>query len=226
MQLTGTIRVITVAFLMSLTGFLMSIFASSNNLSDSLMFASLLLSAIASIISSVFTKKMIAGRQGKIVITGMLLFMLSFIVKAAGFPFLHEILKVSGGIVSIMALGNHIYLNNYDFRNNIWLWFVPVILLGCLFKHMCWTGGNIIIFGSLLSIVVVSIIQLVRLKKYSLVNVMLLIWQLTACVCIATFYFRYVKLDFISVGYIFLWIALIDILLKHEKNTLENNKYL
>lgn len=225
MELTVAIRIIAVAFIMSITGFFMSLFMIPNSLPDSLMFASLLLAALAGIIATVFSRNLRNSKQGKIVIAGAILFLLSFIVKAAGYPFVHEIMKVSVGLISILALFNYIYFKKYDFRNNIWLWFVPLILLGCLFKHMYWTGGNIIIFGSLLSIVIVSIVQLFNLEKFSLVIIMLLIWQLTVCMLIASFYFRYIKLDFISVGNIFLWMALIDILLKHERNTLQNSKY-
>ncbi len=158
-------------------------------------------------------------------IVGGLLVLLSYPVKSAGFDFLSDFLKVSGSVITILALGHYIYFHKSDFRNTKWIWFMPVILLGCLFKYMYWIGGNIILFGCLLALAILSIIQLVKLKKHTRVHVLLLVWQLAMCVCIAVFYFRYVKCDYFLMGYIFTWLALVDILLQHEKNMLEDNEF-
>ncbi len=225
MKLNTSLSIITVAFIVSLFGFVISVAIPQNDISDALMIAALFCAATSSVIAAVFTKKLSKSKQWYYVLVGGLLVLLSYLVKNAGFNFLNDILKVSGGVITILALGYYIYLHKSDFKNSKWIWFMPGILLGCLFKYMYWIGGNIILFGCLLALAILSIFQLIRLKKHTRINVLLIVWQLVMCVSIAVFYFRYVKCDYFIMGYLFTWLALVDILLQHEKNMLEDSEF-
>ena len=196
-----------------------------NEISDTLMIAALFVGAASGIIASVFTKKLSKSKHWNFMLVGGLLLLFSFPAKIMGFDFLQDILKVSGGIIVITALGHYIYLYRSEFRNSVWIWFFPLILLGCLFKYMYWIGGNIIIFSSLLIIIIKSIIQLVRHKNHTTVQLLLFVWQIAMCGCIAVFYFRYIKCDYFIMGFVFIVLALVDILLQHEKGLLGNNEF-
>lgn len=225
MKLNTSISIITIAFILSLGGFIISIAMPHSNVSDTLMIAALFCAAASGIVASVFTKKLSKSIQWKYVAIGGLLVLISFPLKIMGFLFLNNILKVLGGVISIVALAYYIYLHKFDFRKSKWIWFFPFILTGCLFKYMYWTGGNIILLGSLLFIIITSIIELFRLKSYKGVYVLLLVWQIVMSCCVSVFYFRYIKLDYFFIGYIFTWLALGDIFLRHEKNMLRNNEF-
>lgn len=225
MKLNMSISIITIAFILSLVGFIMSVAMPHSTVADTLMIAALFCAAASGIVASVFTKKLSKSIQWKYVVIGGLLVLLSFPLKIMGFVFINNILKLSGGAIAISGLGYYIYLHKFDYRKSKWIWFVPLILSGCLFKYMYWTGGNIILFGSLLFILVTSIIELFRLENYKGVHTLLLVWQIVMCCCITVFYFRYVKLDYFFIGYIFTWLALVDIFLRHEKNMLQNNEF-
>ena len=224
MKFSITFGSLTIALLISLCGFVVSMVMPENQTSDALMIAALFCAAASGMIASVFTKKLSKSKQWKYVLTGGLLLLLSFPLNMFGYDFLNSILKVSGGVITIIAFGCYFYLHQSDFLNNKWIWFIPFILLGCLFKYMQWFGGNLIVFTSLLLIAALAIIQLFRLKNYSWAQLLLLVWQIAMCGCIAAFYFRHIQFDPLLIGYIFTWLALMEILLKHEINMLENNK--
>ena len=217
MKLNTASGIITVALIMSIGGFILSAAIPLNKFSDTLMSASLFCAATSGIVASVFTKKLVNSKQWNFLVVGALLLLLGFAVKIAGLRFIGEILRVSGGLIAIPALGFYIYLHRADFKNSKWIWFIPFILLGCLFKHMYWPGANMIIFSSLLLIILISVFQLVKPKQNTRIQVFILAWQIAMCVCIAVFYFRYVRFDAFLIGYIFFFFALVDIFLQHEK---------
>ncbi|MEO8149119.1 MAG: hypothetical protein ABI723_15850 [Bacteroidia bacterium] len=217
MKLNTSLSILTVAFILSLSGFIISVVMPQNNFSDKLMIAALFSGAASGIIASVFTKKLAKSKQWNYVVIGGLILLLSYPVKIMDFLFLNNILKVTGGVIFITTLGYYIYLNRSDFRNSRWIWFIPFILLGCLLRYMYWPGGNIIIFSCLMIITVKSIIQLSNYKKHTRVELLLLVWQIAMCGCIAVFYFRYIKVDSFIIGFIFILLALVDILLQNEK---------
>jgi len=217
MKLNTAADIITTAFIISLGGFIISAAMPQNKVSDLLMIVALFGAAASGILASVFTKKLVKSKQWNPFAAGILLFLVGFFIKMTGFRFAGEILRITGGVIAITALGQYIYQHRTDFKNSKWIWFIPFILLGCLFKHMYWPGGNIIIFGSLLMIVVISAIQLVKPKQNTKTQVFLLAWQITMCVCIAAFYFGHIHLDPFFIGYIFILLALVDIFLHQEK---------
>ncbi|MBL7926092.1 MAG: hypothetical protein JNK61_04205 [Bacteroidia bacterium] len=225
MKLSTTLIIIIVAFTTSLCGFIISMVLPQSNVSDTLMIASLFIAATSGIGASIFTKKLVKSKHWIYIVTGGIAILIGLILQIMRFDLLNEIFRVSGAVISIASLGHYVYLHYADFRSSNWIWFIPLILLGCLFKHMYWRGGNIIIFSSLMVLAISTIAQLLKLKKYSLVQTLLLIWQLVMCVCIAVFYFRYIKLDSFIIGYIFVWVALVHIFLQQEKNTLENSEF-
>lgn len=225
MKLYTASVMIFVAFTLSLSGFVVSVAMHQSETSDALMTAALFSAAASGIIAAVFTKKLTKSKQWIYVVVGGLLLLLSYPAKKMSFLFLENILKVSGGTISIFGLGYFIYLYKADFRKSKWIWFIPFILLGILFKFMYWTGGNLIVFSCLLVIAITASLDLVRQKNHTTIQLLLLVWQIVMCVCIAIFYFRLVVISAFIIGYIFLLFALVDILLQHEKNMLENNEF-
>lgn len=220
-----TLIIIIVAFIISICGFMVSMFLPQNNISDALMIAALFIAAGSGVIASVFTNKLTKSKQWNYVIAGGVIMFLSFLLKISGFEFVHQIFFVCGSVFTITALGYYIYINKVDFKYSMWICFFPVILIGCIFKYMYWTGANIIIFGSLFILSLMTIVQLIQLKKHSLLKTMLLVWQLTMCIFITVFHFRHIKLDSIMIAYIFLLVGLVNIFLQQEKNTLENSEF-
>ena len=130
---------------------------------------------------------------------------------------------MSGGTIAIASFAYYVYLHRAEFKNSKWIWFLPSILSGCLFKYMHWAGANIIIFSSLAILILMTSIQLVRLRNCTKVQAWLLVWQLVMCGCIVVFYFRYVKLDSFIIGYIFSWLAVVYILLQNENKFQNKN---
>lgn len=225
MKFNLVLNIITVAFIISLCGLVLSFVLPQNNVSDTLMIAALFLAAASGIAASVFTKKLVKSKQWYFAATGGFLLLIGFILQIEGSDFFHQVFKLSGTVISIVAFTHYIYLNRFDFKYNKWIWLIPIIITGGLFKCMHWPGGNIILFGGLLAIVVISIIELLTPKKRKGVRILLLIWQIIMCLCIAVFYFRYINLDSFSIGYLFVWLALFDILLLREKNMLSGNEF-
>ncbi len=226
MRIHTSLNIITIAFIISLCGFILSLALPQNEIADSLMIAALFIAAAAGIVASLLTEKLSRSKQWRYVVIGGLFMLLGFVMKRFfEMDTLGSIVKVSGAVIAIVALGYHIFQYRKDFLNSKWIWFIPFILSGCLFKLMHWPGGNIIVFASLLIIAVTTILQLINFKKLSSVQVLLLVWQLAVCACIVVFYFRYIKWDSFIIGYLFTWLALIHILLHNEKNSLENSEY-
>ncbi|MBK7888992.1 MAG: hypothetical protein IPJ86_17375 [Bacteroidetes bacterium] len=216
MRLNPIIVLFFVAFLFSFVGLIISIVLPKSDISDVLMNFSLYISGTSGIVAVLFSKKLTSSKQWNYVLLGGALVVISFVVKFSGYYFADAVLKVSGGTIVITTLGYYVYLNRSDYRNNKWIWLLPLILLGCLFKYMQWKGANIIIFSGLLVISINAIIQLFRFKKYTRVQFLLFTIQLVISVCIAVFYFRFIKLDSIIIGYLFTWIALLDVYLQQE----------
>ena len=134
MKLDTSSGILFVAFILSLIGLIASMVMPQNNASDALMIVALFIAAVSGIIASVFTKKLAKSKQWNYMIIGGLLLLVGFFVKLSGFAFWGNILKASGGAISIIALGFYIYLYRSDFRNSNWVWFIPFLLLGCLFR--------------------------------------------------------------------------------------------
>lgn len=217
MKLNTATGIISIAFIISLAGFIISAATPQQQIADTLMVAALFCAAASAIIASVFTKKLVNSRQWKFLVAGVILFLLGFAAKLAGLNYTDKILRVAGGIIVFAALGHYIYMHRADFKNSKWVLSVPFILLGCFFKHMYWPGGNLIMFASLLLIIILSFIQLAKLKQNTKIQLWLLLWQITMCICIFVFYFSYVKFDAFIIGYIFILLALVDIFLHQEK---------
>lgn len=225
MKITPALFIIIIALILSLTGFVLSVVMPQSNISDLLMLAALYSAAASTIIASAITKKLAKSKQCIYFVTGALLMLLGFVLQIMGSDFLNEILKVSGGLISIVALGYYIYLNRVDFRNSKWIWFMPFILSGCLLKLMRWPGANIIMIGCLAVITVTAIVQLTKFKNYTKVQLLILVWEIVMCVCISVFYLHHIKMDVFIIGYIFTWLALVDILLQQESNILGNTLF-
>lgn len=216
MRLNPIIVLFFVAFLFSFVGLAISIVLPKSDLSDVLMNYSLYISGASGIVAVLFTKKLTNSKQWNYVLLGAALVVISFIVKFSGYHFADAVLKVGGGTIVITALGYYVYLNRSEYRNNKWIWLLPFILLGCLFKYMQWKGANIIIFSGLLVISINALLHLFRFKKYTRIQLLLFTIQLVMSVCISVFYFRFIKLDSIIIGYLFTWIALLDVYLQQE----------
>jgi hypothetical protein len=216
MRLKVIIVQVVVAFMFSVMGLTFSVIWPQSDISDLLMNTSLYIVGTSGIAAVLFTKKLTNSKQWKYVLLGGALVLISFVVEYAGYQFEDAVVKVSGGTIAITALGYYVFLNRIDYRDNKWIWLLPLILLGCLFKHMHWTGANIIIFASLLLISINALLQLFRFKKYSRTQLLLFTIQVVMSVFISVFYFRYIKLDSIIIGYFFTWLALLDVYLQQE----------
>lgn len=217
MKLHTATVIITTAFMTSLGGFILSAAMPQSKVSDALMTVALFGAAASGILASLFTKKLVKSKQWKYFVAGILLFMTGFFIKITGFRAAGEIFNISGAVIAIAALGLYIYQHRTDFKHSKWVWFIPFILLGCLFKLLYWPGGNMIILASLLTIMVLSVIQLAKPGQNTKVQVLLLAWQIAMCVCIAAFYFGHIHIDPFFIGYIFILLALVDIFLHQEK---------
>ena len=222
MRINPIIVLFFVAFLFSFVGLVISIVLPKSDISDLLMNFSLFISATSGIVTVLFSNKLTSSKQWNYVLLGGTLVVISFVVNFSGYHFAGSVLRVSGGTTAIAALGYYVYLNRFEYRNSKWIWFLPLILLGCLFKYMNWTGANIIIFSSLLVISINALLSLFRFRKYTRIQVLLFTIQLVMPVCIAVFYFRYIKLDSILIGYFFTWMALLDVCLQQENRFPEN----
>lgn len=216
MRLKVIIVQVVVAFMFSVMGLTFSVIWPQSDISDLLMNTSLYIVGTSGIAAVLFTKKLTNSKQWKYVLLGGALVLISFVVEYAGYQFEDAVVKVSGGTIAITALGYYVFLNRIDYRDNKWIWLLPLILLGCLFKQMHWTGANIIIFASLLLISINALLQLFRFKKYSRTQLLLFTIQVVMSVFISVFYFRYIKLDSIIIGYFFTWLALLDVYLQQE----------
>jgi hypothetical protein len=225
MKFNTSLVIITVAFVLSLGGFIISVMMPQNDVSDILMVAGLFSAAGSGLVSSIVTKKMTQSRYWIYILVGGLFALLSLPAKYFEFDFAHQILLVSGVIILIIALTFFNDKQSFKIKNTKWVWFFPVILLGYLFKYMRWPGANIIIVICLLLITIVYIIQFFRIKKYSWIKLLLLLWMISMCGCIGAFTLRYITSDYFVIGSIFTWLALLDILIHHEKNMLEDNEF-
>ncbi len=185
MKLQTAAVIIITAFIISLGGFILSAAMPQHKFSDTLMIVALFGAAASGMLASLFTKKLVKSKQWKYLVSGAGLLLLGIVLKKAGLHFTGETVKIAGGLLAITALGFFIYKNRADFSNSKWIWFVPFILLGCLFKLLYWPGGNFIFLASLVVIVVLSVIQLT--KQNTRVQLLLTAWQITSCICIAVF---------------------------------------
>jgi len=216
LRLNPIIFLIVVAFLFSFIGLILSMVLPQSGIADTLMIFSLYIVGASGIVAVIFTKKLTNSKQWNYVVFGGALVFISFGVKYLGYHFADEVLKVTGSTIVIAMLGHFVYLHRLDYRNSKWMWLLPLILLGCLFKYMHWTGANVLIFASLLLILINALLQLLRFKKYSRTQLLLFAIQVAMSVCIAVFYFRYFDLDSIIIGYFFTWMALLNVYLQHE----------
>lgn len=225
MKLNTTLFIIIIAFVLSFIGFAISIALPQNDVSDILMVAGLFSAAGSGLVSSIVTKKMTQSRYWNYTLVGGIIALLSLPAKYFELDSLHPILLVSGVLVLIITLTFLNYKHASELKSTKWVWFFPVIILGYLFKYMRWPGANTIILISLLVIAIVYIIQFFRMKKYSWIQLLLLLWMVSMCGCIGVFTLRYVTSDYFVIGSIFTWLALLDILLQHGKNLLEDNEF-
>ncbi|MBK9402272.1 MAG: hypothetical protein IPN36_15955 [Bacteroidetes bacterium] len=186
MRLKVIIVQVVVAFMFSVMGLTFSVIWPQSDISDLLMNTSLYIVGTSGIAAVLFTKKLTNSKQWKYVLLGGALVLISFVVEYAGYQFEDAVVKVSGGTIAITALGYYVFLNRIDYRDNKWIWLLPLILLGCLFKHMHWTGANIIIFASLLLISINALLQLFRFKNTRELNYFFLPYRL-----LCQFLFRY-----------------------------------
>jgi len=217
MKLNSAAGIIIAAFVISLSGFILSAAIPQSTISDTLMTVALFGAAASGLLAAVFTEKLVKSVYWKYFIAGVFVFLAGFLLRFPGYRVAGEAGRVCGGITAITALTLYIYRHSSDFKNSTWILFIPFILLGCLFKHLYWPGGNLIIFVSLLVIVILSVLQLAKPKQNSIIQSFFLSWQISMCVCITVFYFGEVDADPFFIGYIFILLALVDIFLHQEK---------
>lgn len=103
---------------------------------DVIMNFSLYISATSGIVAVLFSNKLTSSKEWNYVLLGVALVVACFVIKFSGYHFADAVFKVSGVTIAIAALGYYVYLNRFDYRNNKWIWLLPLILLGCLFKYM------------------------------------------------------------------------------------------
>lgn len=216
MRINTIITIIIFALILSCTGLILSIVLPDNQTTDAIMMTSIFVAASSGVIASVFNNNIMKSKQWKSVAAGGLMILAGFLLQALEVGFIHEIVKVSGFVISILVLGYNIYNHQNSYKKGTWIWFLPFILAGMLFKIMQWPGANIIIFGTIATIFIISIVHLVRFRKQSKVRRFLLIWQIVMCISIATFYFRYIKMNSLEVGFVFIWLSLLELLLREE----------
>lgn len=210
------------AFIITLLGFILSVVFPQSKLSDVLMLIGLFTVTITIFLSKPFIYKIPKSPYWKFMLTGGILLLASEIFMHTDPILIRQILFVSGSAFTIISLILYTYHTHSKMATHSrWMMLAPVTLIGFVFKSMYWPGANIIIVGSLTIIIGMAMVQFLKNKDYSLMPFLMLCWVLTICFSIISFVLRLVERDYFIVGSIFIWLALIDILLHQTKGESE-----
>lgn len=210
------------AFIITLSGFILSVIYPQSKVSDVLMLTGLFTATLTIFLTKPFIYKIPTSPYWKFMLIGAVLLFASELVSKTELLLTRQILFVCGSLISIGSLSMYTYneQTKSDTRSK-WILFAPVTLLGFVFKFMRWPGANIIIVGSLVIIMVSAMIQFLRNKNFSFIPLLILGWVFTICMTIISFVLRLVERDYFIVGSIFIWLALIDMFLHHTKSESE-----
>lgn len=221
MDINRTQIMLTIAFLVSVSGLVMSIFYPEITFSDDIMVASLFMTALPIIDAKLSFERLIRSVYFKFIVLGLVVILYSLYGNFSGYSDLRNNMFIAGSITAITPLIVYIYFLHpvYSFQSK-WLIAFPMILVGVVFKIMHWPGANIIIILSLLVIIVSSINNYFKRKNFTLLSTFLLLSLIVICICIGAYFLRYLPRDYFILGALFICSALLNILLNQEENTL------
>ncbi len=207
-----TIQIIAISCILTFIGFIFSFILPQYYISDVFINLALFTAATSGLKARLNAKK---NKQDKIwilTLVGVTLFIIGAPLKFDS----ASIITVIGALLFIFSIGYYLFYNRMVFFSSRWIWFLPFILTGCLFKLMHWPGGNIIIFLSYSGIIISIFIQLFQ-RNYKSPNEMYnILLQLLISISMVVLYIKDISLNFIIVLYLYTWLGLLDLLFQED----------